>query len=197
VSPSRAIAGALTRAILVAVVVAAVACANRASSSPPEPGVAAGSSAPEAASPGAPAAASPPVDPLAAQEPAMPPVLTTAAQIAAADGRVATLEGVYEKRLILKGMPRPGRAPERVWVGHVELRVDGAARDLVASAADGDATLDLGDAPREPAEAEALAGRRVRVTGRVVLSPPSDPTVASTRPRPRIEPDSAPVAVVP
>jgi hypothetical protein len=115
--------------------------------------------------------------------------LTQAAGVAAVDGQVVTVLGTYQKKMTLKGMPRPGRPPEVDWLGAVEIRISGVATDLDPTAPDGEpATLDLGDGPRPEAEVSAWEGKQVRVRGKVSLRPASDPTFAGPRPGPRITP---------
>ena len=101
----------------------------------------------------------------------------TAAQAQGADGQSVTLEGIYRKRMSLKGMPRPGREPEYVFLGYIEIELEGEG-DL--------ATIRLGTEPRSETEIADFTDKKVKVEGTLQLSPPTDPSVASTMPAPTL-----------
>jgi hypothetical protein len=125
--------------------------------------------------------------------PVPPPIWTTAAQIRAADGQIVTPDAVYEPRPSRRRKPRPGRDEPAVDLGFVALRLEGPASELHdGGAPDAPARLDLGATPRSAEEIAALSGRRVRITGRVVLEPPTDRGVAGPRSAPRLVPTGAP-----
>ncbi len=125
-------------------------------------------------------AVEPVVTPSSTEAPTLAPVqgaVATATQAKEADGQEITLVGTYAKRMSLKGMPRPGRPSEKVFLGYVQILLEG----------EGDtARIQLGTEPRPEQEIEAFADKRVRVRGRMVVQPTGDSMHASTKPRPTL-----------
>lgn len=103
-------------------------------------------------------------------------VITSAEALATHDGDTVVVAGTYRTKMSAKGMPRPGQKQEMVDLGYAAVEVPGP---------DGVVSIDIGAEPRPAAERESLAGHRVEVSGKLVMSPPTG-KAAATRPRPRL-----------
>lgn len=101
------------------------------------------------------------------------PVCRTEEDLKKHDGQEVTIVGIYELRGIPKSA-RPG-AP-LVQLGHAQVVVGGYK-------------VRLGTEPRSEAERQALVGKRVAASGRLVLKPkPDQPAhVAQVLPPPTLE----------
>lgn len=97
------------------------------------------------------------------------PVVTSKAELAAHDGQVVRIEGVYAKRMSQKKM----NDPTLYFFGFVDLEVDGGR-------------VQLGVTRRGDDEVDAFAGKRVTVTGTLVLDRGAGLEYARPDPRPTL-----------
>jgi hypothetical protein len=125
------------------------------------------------------------------------PEITTARGLKDADGKVVTLVGVYRKRIAELKKRRPGKIGKVAFLGFVDIELEGMATDYDTTAWDGaKAIVKLGVDARPDDEVDQLADKRVRVTGKLVLSPaPEDPDVAQEDPEPTLFEPQAPELV--
>ncbi|WP_428269388.1 hypothetical protein [Haliangium sp.] len=110
------------------------------------------------------------------------PTCSSARDLAQFDGQQVQLVGVYRK--IFEEKKKGG---EPAFLGYAGVEVEGHPREYDPQAWDGArAIVTIGDEPRPEGEADTLEGKRVRVTGKLVVRPPSDDSIAQPDPEPTL-----------
>ena len=97
------------------------------------------------------------------------PIVSAANQLNAHDGATVVLVGTYRRALSEVGK----RGEEReVDLGHAAVELEGKRSDYRPGAWDGEPPMvQLTTDPRDAAERDAFADKRVRVTGRLIVDP--------------------------
>lgn len=123
-----------------------------------------------------------------------PPLCQSTEDMKKLDNQRVRLVGIYRRYLEPTKMPRPGQpVPAPEFLGRAYIEVKGLATAYDPHIADGlPGRVQLGEEARPPAEVAELDGKKVEVSGLLVLEPVVDNTVARPNPLPRLQ-DPGPV----
>jgi hypothetical protein len=118
-----------------------------------------------------------------------PPLCQRTEDMKQLDKKRVRLVGIYRKYLEPTQMPRPGRPlPPPEFLGRAYIEVQGLATAYDPHKAEGTpGQVQLGETARPPTEVTDLEGKKVEVSGLLLLQPVVDNTVARPDPLPRLQ----------